>query len=206
MNIRKSAVLALLLLLALAGCTVPAPPAPDDLQIAASTDCYRAAGGSLWVCGDGGEMQFESGSTLDVQSGTTVDFAAALDMNSQPVENIGATGTDFDSSGGLTLATGLTLSAGLDLNAGASITVTNGAAFTATAAIQPIAAAGAVTPTITIPAAGNMVCLYNSGSQTINIADTGNQVLTAAWAAGQYDWLCGWSDGTRFMETGRADN
>jgi hypothetical protein len=150
-------------------------------------------------------MQFESGSTLDVQSGTTVDFAAA-DMNSQPVENIGAAGTDFDSSGGLTLATGLSQSTTLDLNATTAITVTNGGAFAPTGVIQPIIAAGTVTPTITIPSAGNMVCLYNSGSNTINIADTGNQVLTAAWAAGQYDWLCGWSDGTRFMEFARADN
>lgn len=25
-------------------------------------------------------------------------------------------------------------------------------------------------------------------------------------ALGQYDWLCGYSDGTRYMEIGRADN
>ena len=46
----------------------------------------------------------------------------------------------------------------------------------------------------------------NTGSNAINIADSGNQVLTAAIALGQYDWLCGYSDGTRYMEIGRADN
>lgn len=90
--------------------------------------------------------------------------------------------------------------------AGSAVTVTNGAAFAITAAFQPITASGTVTPTLTIPAAGVYACLYNSGSNTINLADTSNQVLTTAWAAGQYDWLCGYSDGTRFMEVSRANN
>lgn len=92
------------------------------------------------------------------------------------------------------------------LTAGTAITVTNGVAFAPTAAFQPIQAAGTVTPTITIPAAGRFTCIYNVSAQTINIADSGNQVLSAAWAAGQYDMLCGYSDGTRFIETDRSDN
>jgi hypothetical protein len=85
-------------------------------------------------------------------------------------------------------------------------TVTNGAAFAIAGSWQPITAAGAVTPTITIPAAGVVACIENTAAQTITIADSGNQVLTAVFAMGQYDVLCGYSDGTRFIETSRANN
>ena len=36
-----------------------------------NTACYKEQGGSKWVCGDGGEMEFQSGAILDVQSGAT---------------------------------------------------------------------------------------------------------------------------------------
>jgi len=89
---------------------------------------------------------------------------------------------------------------------GTTATVTNGAAFAIAGSWQPITAAGAVTPTITIPAAGIVACIENTAAQTITIADSGNQVLTAVFAMGQYDVLCGYSDGTRFIETSRANN
>ena len=84
--------------------------------------------------------------------------------------------------------------------------MTDGAAFTPTATFQPITAAGAVTPTLTIPTAGRVVCIYNTAAQNILIQDTSNQVLTADATLNQYDWLCGYSDGTRFMEFARANN
>lgn len=43
---------------------------------------------------------------------STVDFNDDLDMNNEPIVNIGAAGTDFGTDGGLTLAAGLTVSAG----------------------------------------------------------------------------------------------
>lgn len=57
---------------------------------------------------------------------------------------------------------------------------------------------------VVVESAGNTTVLR--GLAVINDADIGAQVLTAAIALGQYDWLCGYSDGTRFMEIGRADN
>jgi len=90
--------------------------------------------------------------------------------------------------------------------AATSVTVTNGVAFAIAGSWQPITAAGTVTPTITIPAAGVSACIENTSAQTVNLADTGNQVLTAAFPMGQYDVLCGHSDGTRFIETSRANN
>jgi hypothetical protein len=94
----------------------------------------------------------------------------------------------------------------LKLTAATSVTVTNGAAFAISSAWQPITAAGSVTPTITIPAAGVDACVVNNSGQTILIVDTGNQVLTANFSMGQYDVLCGHSDGTRFIEISRANN
>lgn len=72
--------------------------------------------------------------------------------------------------------------------------------------IQPVSMATAGTVPITIPAAGQIVCIFNTGSETVTIADTGNQVLSASGALGQYDVLCGISDGTRFIEFARANN
>lgn len=103
-------------------------------------------------------------------------------------------------------ATDATLTSDLVLSAQTVLTVTNGGAIVPTGAVQVLASSGTVTPTITIPAAGKSVCFYNRSSTTINFADTGNQVLAGAFAMGQYDVLCGWSDGTRFIETKRSNN
>lgn len=72
--------------------------------------------------------------------------------------------------------------------------------------LQPASMATAGTVPITIPAAGQIICIWNTGSETVTIADTGNQVLSAAGALGQYDVLCGFSDGTRFIEFARSNN
>jgi len=85
-------------------------------------------------------------------------------------------------------------------------TVTNGDAFTVTGTYQEITAAGEVTPTITVGTVGDLLVLINVGSQTINVADSGIQMLSAAWAAGQYDVLVLWCDGTNWIEISRSDN
>lgn len=84
-----------------------------------------------------------------------------------------------------------------------------GVASTAVAPVgllQPVSMATAGTVPITIPAAGTIFCIWNTGSETVTIADTGNQVLSASGALGQYDSICFFSDGTRAIEFARSDN
>lgn len=85
-------------------------------------------------------------------------------------------------------------------------TVVTGTALAPGAFVQPITIATAGTVPLTIPSAGVRVCIHNTGSQAVTIADTGNQVLASNFAMGQYDVLCGFSDGTRFIETSRSNN
>lgn len=164
-----------------------------------------------------GPARFEGG--IDMQEQAIVNVASLsmvddIDAGGYLVLNIGAGGTDFRPGGGLTLADGLVVTSGgqsvaglQKLPAAAPIVVTHGATFAATGSMQPISAAsGPVTPVLSIPPAGTRLCLVNTGAVHIVLADTGNQVLAGNWDAGQYDVLCGWSDGTRFLEISRADN
>jgi len=139
-----------------------------------------------------------------------------VDMGNNIIANIGAAGTDFGATGGLTLAAGLTVSDGdvvvaddLRITAQTSITVTNGAAFTPTGTYQPITAAGEVTPTITAGTAGQLLILVNESSETINLADSGDgngADLTAAIALEQNEIIILISDGTDWLELSRAEN
>lgn len=160
-----------------------------------ATLCYRPEGGASFDCDSGGAFNVNTGAALAVDSGATATFAGTTTFSAAPTF-----------SAGLNSAAAVTLTGLNKIAAGGSITVTNGAAFTPTATFQPIAAAGAVTPTLTIPAAGVALCVYNTSSNAVLIQDTGNQVLTADATLGQYDVLCGYSDGTRFIETSRANN
>ena len=118
----------------------------------------------------------------------------------------GATGL-VTSAGGLTLSDGdAVIADDLRVTAQTGITVTNGAAFTPTGTYQPIQAASEVTPTIGVGTAGDLVVLINTGTQTVNLADTGTAKLSAAWAAGQYDSLILWCDGTNWVEISRSNN
>lgn len=110
-------------------------------------------------------------------------------------------------AGGLTISDGDAVVADdVRVTAQTFITVTDTAAFTATGTYQAIRAAGEVTPTITVGTAGDLLVLINESAQTINIADTGIQMLSAAWAGGQYDVLVLWCDGTNWIEISRSDN
>lgn len=151
----------------------------------------------------------------DVLIAKQLTVTNATTLADATVNNDLAVGNDLSvTSGDVTVTAGnLALTAGdlavggnVNLTAQTAISVTDGAAFTPTGKLQPLTAAGEVTPTLTIPAAGSDYCFYVADDVTIHLADTGNQVLSAAWAGGQYDWLCGWSDGTRFMEKNRSDN
>ena len=175
-----------------------------------STGCTISSAGVLQCNGAStiGGAQTVTG-TLNANGGLAVDTSAFVvantSGNTQIAGTLGVTGTS--TLVGAVSISGATTLAGLNkITAGTSITVTNGAAFALTATFQPITAAGTVTPTITIPAAGVYACIYNTSAQTVNIADTGNQVLSAAWAGTQYATLCGYSDGTRFLEISRSIN
>jgi hypothetical protein len=144
-----------------------------------------------------------------------------IDAGANTILNVGAAGTDFSATGGLTLADALTVTSGgasltdgdmvvaddLRVTAQTSITVTNAAAFTPTGTYQNITAAGEVTPTITAGAtAGDLLVLINTSAQVVNIADSGTAKLSAAAALNQFDVLVLWSDGTNWIEISRSDN
>ena len=85
-------------------------------------------------------------------------------------------------------------------------TVVTGTALAPGAVMQPISIATAGTVPLTIPSAGVQFCVWNTGSQAVTIADSGNQVLAGNFAMGQYDVLCMFSDGTRLIERSRSNN
>ena len=75
--------------------------------------------------------------------------------------------------------------------------------------LQPVSMATAGTVPLTIPDAGKIVCFYNTGSQAVSIDDTSTQVLSTGGTPmplGQYDVLCGFSDGTRFIQFATSNN
>jgi len=81
-----------------------------------------------------------------------------------------------------------------------AITVTDGAAFTPTGSFQPIAAAGNVTPTLTILPAGTSLCVLNTSNVTITFAAAGIQKFVSSQALAQYNTLCALSDGTNWYK------
>ena len=93
------------------------------------------------------------------------------------------------------------------------IAVTDGAVITPTGTYQPLTSSGAVTATLTTSAsyvtAGDTLFLLNASptvTTTINIADSGTAMLSAAGALGQYDSLTLFFDGTNWIELSRSDN
>lgn len=142
---------------------------------------------------------------------------AAQDIDqtgSGAILNLSDGGTDeytFDQSSATFLNT-LTLSGGANLTGhlvaatAAPAAVVTGTALAPAGLLQPVSMATAGTVPLTIPSAGRIICTYNTGSQGITIADSGNQVLAGNITLGQYDVLCGISDGTRFIEITRSNN
>ncbi len=147
-----------------------------------------SVGGDLTVTGGATAASFTGDVTGDLTGDVTGDLTG-------------------DVAGDLTGALVLGADDFVTLTPGTSITVTNGAAFTPTATYQPLVAAAEVTPTITAGAtAGRLVALTNTGTDVINLADSGTLKLSAAAALGQYDVLVLVSDGTNWIEISRSDN
>lgn len=96
--------------------------------------------------------------------------------------------------------------AGLAFATGAPMVAVTGTVIAPSAVLHPVSIATAGTVPLTIPSAGRVVCVWNTGTQGVTIADTGNQVLAGNFTLGQYDVLCGISDGTRFIEISRTNN
>jgi len=163
-------------------------------------------GGGLTDIGAGSYSTADGDNDLGVAGDLEVDGELELDgaLDADSTANI---------QGLLTLQAGLTSSDGdvvvaddLRVTAQTVITVTNGAAFTATGTYQGILSAEEVTPTLAAGAEGDLLVLINKGSNTINLADSGTQKLSAAVALGPDDSLTLWSDGTNWIETCRSDN
>lgn len=96
--------------------------------------------------------------------------------------------------------------AGLAFATGAPMAAVTGTVIAPSAVLHPVSMATAGTVPLTIPSAGRITCFWNTGSQGVTVADTGNQVLAGNFTLGQYDVLCGISDGTRFIEITRTNN
>lgn len=111
----------------------------------------------------------------------------------------------FENDGGANLAGGQTLAGAMVTTAASPVAATTGA-LVSTGWLQPLTATGTVTPTITPGAAGTTTCFYMTSSATAVFVDTGNVVLAGNFSMGQYDQLCGVSDGTRWIERSRANN
>lgn len=146
------------------------------------------------------------------------DFLAGVNMNNYVISNIGAAGTDFSSTGSLTLANDLTVTddltaadvyAGdwLHLTASTTVAVGSGATITPLGSYQPITStAGVTTSTSTAiadgSAAGDILILRNANASDAitvdgaggnvecggNVALGANDVLTLLWNGS--DWSC----------------
>lgn len=92
-------------------------------------------------------------------------------------------------------------------NAAPVLTITAGGTITPTGTYQRITAAAARgTSSVTGHAAGRILYVVNIGSNTITLTDTGTLKLAGNAALGQYDTILLQSDGTNWIELGRANN
>ena len=203
--------------------------AASNISLSAQDLTIEAETGSITIKGDEAAADavlidandaVTTGLTINVGSVSGVTISGGgLNMSNSPITNIGAAGTDFSGTGGLTLAAALAVTAGgisitdgdmtvaddIIVTAQTAITVTT-AAFTPTGTYQRIQAAGTVTPTVNIGTAGQLLVLINVSAQTINIADSGTMMLNTAVALGQYDTLTLWCDGTNWLQIATANN
>lgn len=163
---------------------------------------------------NGAALVLDPGGSSNLQA--TADFSPILTMGGTPtaasfklndsagtpvaVFRGGAGGTILNASGGFAFNGPIAVATSAPLVGVASTAVAPAGL------LQPVSMATAGTVPITIPPIGQLVCIWNTGSETVTIADSGNQVLSASGALGQYDVLCGISDGTRFIEFARSNN
>lgn len=108
-------------------------------------------------------------------STTVVDInrAGSMDLKNNVISNIGAAGTDFSATGGLTLADALTLSAGALSLSFADLALTDGDTITPTYTVYALDTSGAVTITLAASAnEGQLLILINDDANATIIADT----------------------------------
>lgn len=167
-------------------------PAPTTGQ--ANIPCYRQQGGAKTVAGSGCEYEFQSGSTIDVQSGVTfgaVDLTVSDDLT---VTDDVFVGDDLNVA---------------DIIGSTFTTITLGYAgtITPTGVYQQLTAAAARgTSSVANPTAGRLVVLINVGSNTITLTDTGTLKLSGNIALGQYDSLTMVGDGTNWIQLATTNN
>lgn len=211
---------------ALASCGTKEVRGPQGLVGTYNGPCHFTEGGTGFTAESGCTITFESGSTVtgavanDLNGGNFVidatgNTALRATQDNLPILTLGGTPTAAaftvnDSAGtpAAVIRGNGELSALRILKAATAAPIAGVASteIAPTGLIQPVSMATAGTVPITIPGAGSIVCIYNTGSEVVTIADSGNQVLSASGAMGQYDVICGISDGTRFIEFARSNN
>lgn len=183
----------------------------DDLAVTGDTTFSGNVTGVISNDLNGAAIVLDPGGTSNLQA--TANFKPILTLGGTPtaanftVKNSAGTAVAvIGGDGKLTVIGGQDLTGHLTLATAAPSALVTGTAVAPAAVLQPVSMATAGTVPITVPSAGRVVCLWNTGSQGATIADSGNQVLAGNITLGQYDVLCGISDGTRFIEITRSNN
>lgn len=116
-------------------------------------------------------------------------------------------GGDITAGDDTTVGDDLSVGGWINGNAAPAVTVTAGGTITPTGTYQRITAAAARgTSSVTGHSAGRILYLVNVGSNTITLTDTGTLKLSSNAALGQFDTILLQSDGTNWIELGRANN
>ena len=184
-NVAVAALIVLLIVFVTAACqapTVVAPVAPEDDpsidQVQARSFnalCYRAQGGSQFVCESGGEIELQSGASLDVQTGATVALtggftagnvaltaptAAATATPALVVDNLGAGNVAFEVRDSATPVFSV-LNGGYVLSRGNYLPKTTSYVITTADSGSVIRTTNAITLTLPGAAAGLQYCIVN---------------------------------------------
>lgn len=177
----------------------------DDLAVTGDTTFTGNVTGVISNDLNGAAIVLDPGGSSKIQA--TANFQAIITLGGTPtaaalkvVDSAGTPAAVIRGNGAAILGPPVAFSTG------SPITAVTGTVIAPSAVLQPVSIATAGTVPLTIPGAGQYVCFWNTGSQALTVADTGNQILAGNFAMGQYDVLCGFSDGTRFIERSRSNN
>jgi hypothetical protein len=161
---------------------------PDN-AIAQNIACYRMQGGAKNVAASGCEYEFRSGSTLDIQDGTTFSIS------------------DLTLTDDLIVTDDLTVGGWYSATKQTTIVVSDGSTITPLGTYAPISATATTgTSSIANPTAGRVLLIVNVGSATITLTDTGTLKLSGNAALGQFDTLSLLGDGTNWVEISETNN
>lgn len=107
-----------LLMAVLVACGPEEKPVPRT-----QCEVYIEQGCDKLVVASNGQLDIQSGATFMVSA--TLEVSNTLDMNNNPITNIGVAGTDFGTDGSLTTAARISVTGGITISSG-GITVTSG--------------------------------------------------------------------------------